>query len=101
MEFLHCTSHACIDHCIIRLDHWKAFVDCCNVENRVLGPYSAVKYCAVFDTVDFGTVPATTSGIFRRQMLHPAKKVHDHQKYLTDAQGRGMDLIYWDHRAAS
>ena len=38
---------------------------------------------------------------FRRRMLDPAKKAHDHQKYLTDAQARGMELISPGHRTPS
>ena len=31
--------------------------------------------------------------MFRRRMLDPTKKVHDHEKYLTDAQVRRVKLI--------
>ena len=39
--------------------------------------------------------------MIRRRTLDPAKKAHDHEKYLTDAQVRGMKLISSGYRTCT
>ena len=51
--YIACCIHG-IDHCIIRLDHWKAFVDHCNVEIHRF-TWLGMNYRVVFSTINLGT----------------------------------------------